>query len=782
MTKKITAIALSCMLLLSSVPVNAFAENDGTVADSQAVVGQTEVRGENTDIKQTGVCNDDGTVTYTLYNDGRLIIEGTGAVTEINPRIYEEVKIFFEDGITEISTHGGTGLELHGEIVKWPSTLTTIGEMAFRGDYFPSSDEASTGITKIPNEWPENLTTIGPSSFAWTPLTEIPKSWPKHLKNIGHYAFHMDKLSDVPTEWPDGLVLSNGAFTDTNIENLIFTNSNVEVSGSCFQSNEKLTNVTVTSNILKGGAGFFGACTNLKTVEFVDEYTGDRGENKGREFAFCSSLESISLPNNLPRICERDFWDCSNLKSIQIPESVKIIGEYAFSGCTSLESIDLRNVEKIETKAFEGVKNLTVTLNHNVEIAEDVFEPGTKFIYTGEHVGGKANCKTPAICEICGETYGDTDKTNHTGKIIIKDAVDSTCTKQGYTGDKYCDDCGEKIESGIVIEMKNHNYGSDGKCINCGAIKKTSTPSSSTTTPAATPTPTPRPTARPTATPTPTPTPEPTTTPTLAVPTEADTSVADISANEEVIRAAIEKVTVDSDTATVDKNALESVVNATAEGETVVIPLARVAEDKGTAINRAAVSTEALKDVAEKETDVVVEFSDVTVKLDARSIKAITERAKGDDIEIRAITTTADSLTDTQKAAISDKETAVVISVRIYSDGEYIGNFNGGKATLKIPFTPEQGKDGKDHTVYYVAGDGNLVEVPSEYVDGYMVITTGHFSDYAVVYTPNLSATQPAETPVETEKRSTPVLPIVAIAAVVIVALVVLMKKRKAEN
>ena len=47
----------------------------------------------------------------------------------------------------------------------------------------------------------------------------------------------------------------------------------------------------------------------------------------------------------------------------------------------------------------------------------------------------------------------------HTGGTEIKDAKDATCTENGYTGDTYCKDCGDKLESGKVIPAAGHKGG-----------------------------------------------------------------------------------------------------------------------------------------------------------------------------------------------------------------------------------------------------------------------------------------------------------------------------------
>lgn len=66
---------------------------------------------------------------------------------------------------------------------------------------------------------------------------------------------------------------------------------------------------------------------------------------------------------------------------------------------------------------------------------------------TRNHSGGTASCKAQAKCEKCGASYGELDATNHV-KFEYKNAVKPTETTKGYTGDKYCADCGAFIEQG----------------------------------------------------------------------------------------------------------------------------------------------------------------------------------------------------------------------------------------------------------------------------------------------------------------------------------------------
>ncbi len=86
---------------------------------------------------------------------------------------------------------------------------------------------------------------------------------------------------------------------------------------------------------------------------------------------------------------------------------------------------------------------------------------------TSNHSGGTASCKAQAKCEKCGASYGELDATNHVN-FEYKNAVKPTETTKGYTGDKYCADCGAFIEKG-----KEYSAQCTGGCKDLKLVKGT---------------------------------------------------------------------------------------------------------------------------------------------------------------------------------------------------------------------------------------------------------------------------------------------------------------------
>ncbi|MFR1578752.1 MAG: hypothetical protein ACLSUO_06815 [Lachnospiraceae bacterium] len=83
--------------------------------------------------------------------------------------------------------------------------------------------------------------------------------------------------------------------------------------------------------------------------------------------------------------------------------------------------------------------------------------------------GGTATCNAQAICEICGNPYGEKDPTNHVGDTEIRDHKDATCIEDGYEGDTYCKSCNTKLSSGEPIAASGHKDDNrDHSCDVCG--------------------------------------------------------------------------------------------------------------------------------------------------------------------------------------------------------------------------------------------------------------------------------------------------------------------------
>lgn len=85
----------------------------------------------------------------------------------------------------------------------------------------------------------------------------------------------------------------------------------------------------------------------------------------------------------------------------------------------------------------------------------------------GKYLVSAATCGSKAVynksCSVCGvksnETFetGEFDYTNHIGSTYKKNQKEATCYAEGYTGDIYCYTCNHEIEKGTPIAKNAHN-------------------------------------------------------------------------------------------------------------------------------------------------------------------------------------------------------------------------------------------------------------------------------------------------------------------------------------
>lgn len=120
-------------------------------------------------------------------------------------------------------------------------------------------------------------------------------------------------------------------------------------------------------------------------------------------------------------------------------------------------SVDNNNHGETELR---NVQQATCTQNGYTgdtycKACEQVITTGTTILAEG-HKGGAATCAQRAVCSVCGQQYGELANSHEHTEIRGEKAV--SCTENGYTGDTYCTDCGDKIAVGETIEAHGHSY------------------------------------------------------------------------------------------------------------------------------------------------------------------------------------------------------------------------------------------------------------------------------------------------------------------------------------
>lgn len=222
-------------------------------------------------------------ITWSLYDDGTLVINGTGKVG--NKRQYNVYKnqikkIVVGEGLTEIDGFSDyTALEE----MELPSTLTGIGYNAF---------QRCSSLKEV--KVPESVTWIG--RFAFSECTSLEK-----------------------INFPDSLVmLWYSAFSEcTSLKSAILPYSLGEVPSDAFKG-----------------------CTSLKKVRLPRKLS----QINSSTFYGCTNLTDVEMPLELDKICDNAFCGCHSLQGIVIPASVKSLGGNCFRDCYSLSDIEMSDM------------------------------------------------------------------------------------------------------------------------------------------------------------------------------------------------------------------------------------------------------------------------------------------------------------------------------------------------------------------------------------------------------------------------------------------------------
>ena len=86
----------------------------------------------------------------------------------------------------------------------------------------------------------------------------------------------------------------------------------------------------------------------------------------------------------------------------------------------------------------------------------------TEHTWDGGKVTKAATCTEKGVktytCTVCGATKTEEIAATGHQHTEVRNKVEATCTKEGYSGDVYCTDCGTKLSSGTKIAKKAHEY------------------------------------------------------------------------------------------------------------------------------------------------------------------------------------------------------------------------------------------------------------------------------------------------------------------------------------
>ncbi len=160
---------------------------------------------------------------------------------------------------------------------------------------------------------------------------------------IGHadcipnsFLYGASQLKSVTIRNLDSTEVGDKAFCDCNKLSSVSLPTNITYVGQSAFEDTAITSFNASS--LRGmGTSAFDSCSKLKEVRFDNNTTLTELPNSA--FAYCYSLQTFSLPQNVKTIGSYAFNGCKGLETFVVPSSVTSIGDSAFNGCYRLHEI-----------------------------------------------------------------------------------------------------------------------------------------------------------------------------------------------------------------------------------------------------------------------------------------------------------------------------------------------------------------------------------------------------------------------------------------------------------
>ncbi|MCD7919855.1 MAG: leucine-rich repeat domain-containing protein [Clostridiales bacterium] len=168
-------------------------------------------------------------------------------------------------------------------------------------------------------------------------------------------------METVTFEGEHDLVLGSGFASSSSLKTVVLPEGLTEIGSQAFYGSS-VESVTIPSTVTVIGANAFQSCSSLREVIIEGTSLVEIGDGA---FNYCTSLESINLPDSITIIGEQAFERCSALTEITLPESLTTLGTGAFltAGLT-----DIYMPEGMELEKYDATSSLNTDATTTVHV------------------------------------------------------------------------------------------------------------------------------------------------------------------------------------------------------------------------------------------------------------------------------------------------------------------------------------------------------------------------------------------------------------------------------
>lgn len=202
---------------------------------------------------------------------------------------------------------------------------------------------------------------------------------PSSIKHIGFGAFSNSNIEELIL--PEGVETVGAAafYNCYNLTELCFPSTVTSLGENMFYKCSSLKKVTILSNNIESIPNYFlntcvgitefniptsvtslgdGAFYMTSQLEVIDIPSGVT--NIGAGCFQSSGVTSLFIPDGVTEFKGYTFRGCKNLVSLHLPSNISVLEKEMFNGCSSLASVNISDlVEIIPSRCFAGCTNLT---------------------------------------------------------------------------------------------------------------------------------------------------------------------------------------------------------------------------------------------------------------------------------------------------------------------------------------------------------------------------------------------------------------------------------------
>lgn len=325
--------------------------------------------------------------------------------------------------------------------INLPDTISNVGAKVF--DLNLRLDSSDTAL--MPTIISENIT---PSAVNYTDNNVSPWKRRQVIFRDNAIAVRFDgngsdgKTVNDPVYTNAGAKISIPACKYTK-KGYLFTSWNTKKDGS----GKSYKVGTTTTDVFSVLYAQWRKATAKVTLSFEGgKYTNASGSSWNDSYTFTASFSSASSVTFLPQGTRMS------------KEGATFVGWYT----------EPEYKKRIETLTINNTTDgMTLYAKWN-ENHEHVWDEGT--------ITTKPTCTTAGVktyvCSICGKKKAEEIAATGHQHTEIRNKEEATCTKEGYTGDTYCTDCGAKLSEGESIAKKPHEW-NEGKVTTKATCKNT---------------------------------------------------------------------------------------------------------------------------------------------------------------------------------------------------------------------------------------------------------------------------------------------------------------------